>query len=336
MSQLGRLERVDLRAVWASEAQHFTPWLAQQENLALLGDTIGIELELEAQEKEVGPFRADILCKDTATDNWVLIENQLARTDHTHLGQLITYAAGLRAVTIVWVAHRFSDEHRAALDWLNGITDSDVNFFGLEVELWQIGDSAIAPKFNIVSKPNDWTRSVSEAASRGKLTDAKETQLAFWAAFKNFVAQRDTPVRTTKAHPQHWMAMGIGRSGFHVSAVASFWDSEAESFDSHEIRAELVLSDQHAKDYYAALQAERGAIESELGYSLTWYNPPDKLMCRLHVRRSVGDLRKQEAWHELHEWLLSHLEDLHRVLKPRVLELELPEVEESSTIEESA
>lgn len=98
---LGRLQQVDLRTAWISEAGGFTPWLAQEENLCLLGKTIGIDLELEAQERNVGPFRADILCKDTTSNNWVLIENQLDRTDHTHLGQLLTYAAGLDADTIV-------------------------------------------------------------------------------------------------------------------------------------------------------------------------------------------------------------------------------------------
>ena len=87
IKSLGRLEKIDLREVWLSESGQFTPWLAQTENLKLLGETIGIELECEAQEKEVGPFRADILCKDTATDSWVLIENQLERTDRIDLGQ---------------------------------------------------------------------------------------------------------------------------------------------------------------------------------------------------------------------------------------------------------
>lgn len=90
----------------------------------------------------LGPFRADILSKDTVNNQWVLIENQIERTDHTHLGQLLTYASGLKAVIIVWIARRFTDEHRAALDWLNEITDSRVNFFGLEIELWRIGDSS--------------------------------------------------------------------------------------------------------------------------------------------------------------------------------------------------
>ena len=77
--QLGRLERVDLRAVWTREAGDFTPWLAREDNIAALSEAVGIELEVEAQEKDVGPFRADILCKDTATNDWVLIENQLER-----------------------------------------------------------------------------------------------------------------------------------------------------------------------------------------------------------------------------------------------------------------
>lgn len=132
---LERLEKIDLRSYWEREDIDFTPWLAEAENIQLLGDTVGLELEIEAQEKEVGPFRADILCKDTANDHWVLIENQLERTDHIHLGQLLTYAAGLNAVTIIWIAARFTDEHRATLDWLNEITNEDFTFFGLEIEL---------------------------------------------------------------------------------------------------------------------------------------------------------------------------------------------------------
>src|SRR5688572_6347136 len=140
-TKLGRLERVNLREAWTNEAYDFTPWLALPENLRLLSDVVGIELEVEAVEKNVGPFIADILCKDTLTDGWVLIENQLEKTDRRHLGQVLTYAAGLKAQTIVWIANPFTDEHRAAVDWLNEITDDHLKFFGLEVELWRIGSS---------------------------------------------------------------------------------------------------------------------------------------------------------------------------------------------------
>lgn len=198
---LSRLEKVDLRDVWKTEAGDFTPWLAQEENISLLGETIGIDLEVEAQEKNVGPFRADILCKDTLYDNWVLVENLLERTDHVHLGQLLTYAAGLSAVTIVWIADHFTDEHRAALDWLNEITDNSFNFFGLEVELWRIGDSPIAPKFNIASKPNDWPKTVGRAAAQmtaENLSDTKQMQLEYWTAFHNYVSRHSKVLRPQK------------------------------------------------------------------------------------------------------------------------------------------
>ncbi|MCA8834778.1 MAG: hypothetical protein K8953_06780 [Proteobacteria bacterium] len=181
--KLGRLERVDLRKVWETEDRGFTPWLAEEGSLELLGEAIGMELELEATEKNVGPFRADILCKNMYDDSWVLIENQLARTDHTHLGQIFTYAAGLDAVTMVWIASKFTEEHRAALDWLNSITDEEFRFFGLEVEAWKIGDSLAAPKFNIISQPNDWSKSVSQGArkiSEGATSDTQAMQLLYW------------------------------------------------------------------------------------------------------------------------------------------------------------
>lgn len=152
---LGRLERVDLREVWQREANSFTPWLA--ENLHLIGEAIEMDLALEAVEKTVGTFRADIVARNVRTDGWVLIENQLDRTDHSHLGQILTYATGLKATTVVWIACQFADEHTAALDWLNSVTDENIRFYGLQIELWRI-DSSMAPKFNIVSRPNTWIK----------------------------------------------------------------------------------------------------------------------------------------------------------------------------------
>ncbi len=125
-----------------------------------------MELEVESVEKEVGRFYADILCKETTSDRYVVVENQIERTNHDHLGKTITYAAGLGATAIVWIAKHFAEEHRAALDWLNEITNADVAFFGLEIEAWRIGDSPAAPKFNVVCRPNDFNRGRG-AARRG-------------------------------------------------------------------------------------------------------------------------------------------------------------------------
>ncbi len=323
-SALGRLEQVDLRNIWSSESEQFTPWLAQEENLKLLGNAIGIELELEAQEKNVGPFRADILCKDTATDQWVLIENQLEKTDHTHLGQLLTYASGLKAVTVVWIAKRFTEEHRATLDWLNEITDEHFNFFGLEVELWRIGNSPVAPKFNIVSKPNDWSKTVTVGATEVRntaLTDKKILQRDFWSAFTDYAREQNSNIKTTKPLPQHWMNIAIGRSGIKLAAIASLWDSITESFSSNELRTELVLDDRNSKNYFKQLEAEKEIIEKEIGEPLTWHNSPDTRSCRIYIRKSTN-IHDRNKWHEQHAWLLEKLELFYKVFSKRVRKLE--------------
>lgn len=313
---LGILERVELRNIWQSESSDFTPWLARPENLAQLGQTIGMELELEAQEKNVGPFRADLLCKDTATENWVLIENQLEATDHKHLGQLLTYAAGLKAVSIVWVAAQFTEEHRATLDWLNLITDEQFQFFGLEVELWKIGDSPAAPKFNVVSKPNDWSRSVTQAARRienESLSDTKINQLEYWTAFAEFLRSSHSPIRPQKPYPQHWMNFSVGRSGVLLGATLNKPEKR--------IGVELYLSDENAKTYFKLLSQDKAEIEVALEFPLIWMALPERRACRLLYNMENADPLDQQRWPEYRQWMKEKLEKLNRVFRPRVQNL---------------
>ena len=318
----GRLIPVNPRQAWQSESDDFTPWLTERENLTLLGKTIGIELEFEAREKSVGPFRADILCRDTTTGDWVLIENQLERTDHTHLGQLITYAAGLRAVTIVWVANPFTEEHRAALDWMNDITDTRFNFFGLEVELWKIGDSPLAPKFNVVSKPNDWSKTVAEGVSRVELSETQQLQLDFWTAFRTYASEHAVSIKPIKPLPQGWMGLAVGRTGFGLHAIASLWNSEREHYDTNEVRAELQISNSQSHSFFALLETEKDEIHAELGFPLTWYAPPDQKMKKIYARRDA-DLRDRKSWEELQDWLTTRLDQMKQIFGPRIQRLEV-------------
>ena len=209
--KLGRLEKLDLRTYWKKEATDFTPWLAQEENIQLLSETIGIELEVQSREESVGPFSADILCKDTINDHFVLIENQLEKTDHTHLGQLMTYAAGLDAVTIIWIAQKFTEEHRATLDWLNKITD-DTFTFSEQNKLYKIGDSLPAPMFNIVSKPNDWTKQVKRSTTSQPATDIQLFQQNIGKDLRTL--QRQEFYKMQNPLPQHWTNVQSGGAIF--------------------------------------------------------------------------------------------------------------------------
>ena len=313
--RLGRLISVDPRSYWENEASHFTPWLAKEDNLALLGDTIGIELELESVEKDVGPYRADIVCRDTATDTFVLIENQLERTDHKHLGQVLMYGAGLNAVTIVWIADQFADEHRATLDWLNEITDEDINFFGLEIELWKIGDSPLAPKFNIVSMPNDWIKfGGSSHESKTKITPTKQLQLEYWQAFRDYSATNSKVLKPRKPRPQHWYNFAIGRSRFRLQAFANTVKKR--------IGIELVMTGPYAKPHYYLLEEHREEIETELGFPLLWRELPTKKESRLTLRKPDTDPMRKSDWPVQHQWLLENLERIHNVFSPRILTLD--------------
>jgi hypothetical protein len=214
---LGKLIKVeDLRTVWKHEALDFTKWLSKSENLALLGDEIGIEMNLIEREASIGNFSVDILAEEENTGRKIIIENQLEITDHDHLGKLITYASGYDAEIIIWVVKEVREEHRQAIDWLNEHTDEKLNFFIVKLELWRIDDSPCAVKFQVVSRPNDWTKSIRQSTIKSNLTETKLLQLEFWKQFKEFVTAKGTTLKLRKALPQNWYDMSYGVSGANI------------------------------------------------------------------------------------------------------------------------
>jgi hypothetical protein len=319
---LGRLQRVELRDTWASEAQDFTPWLAEENNITLLSEALGIALEVEATEKPVGPFRADILCKDTADGSWVMIENQLERTDHRHLGQVLTYASGLEAATIIWIAERFTDEHRSTLDWLNSITEDGFSFFGLEVELWKIGDSRVAPKFNIVSKPNEWSRDIRRAAQKIKTepqSPTQQVQIDYWTQFSERLEATST-IRPRKPRPQHYMNFSIGRSIGMLGALIVIREQW--------IGVELYLNDLNATKFFHLLISEKSAIEAELGFGLIWDELPDKQASRIYSKLLDVPVGDEMRWIEYSDWMIGRLEKFDAVFRERVRNLNLEDYDE--------
>jgi len=321
--ELGRLRKVDIRQIWKNEASEFTPWLAEPENMQLLGDTIGLELQVESVEKEVGPFYADILCKETTSDRYVVVENQIERTDYDHLGKTITYAAGLGATAVVWIAKHFRDEHRAAFDWLNEITGADVGFYGLEIEAWRIGDSPAAPKFNIVCRPNDFTPVVA-GPDDGGLTETQQARLEFWLTFKEYMEEHSA-IKCSKPRADNWMNHPVGKPGIWMSSVVSTWDSETNSWATGELRVDLNVDNGDVDATIAALKAQEVEIVAELGESipeqLVWYRKEGVRSGRIYVRFPTHVLDRQ-CWAEYREWLRSRLEAFDKVFRPRVERLD--------------
>ena len=313
VKKLSRLKEVELREVWPDEAQNFTPWLAEEENLILLGETLGMELELEAQEVSVGDFHADILCRDTDNDSRVLIENQLERTNHDHLGKTLTYSAGLDVYTVIWIAKEFRDEHRAALDQLNEITDERFRYFGIEIKVWQIGEMSCAPQFEIVSKPNDWNRVVNRGTERAldrKASNLRQLQEKFWAEFSKYLTERNISIRKPKPQRVARMTFGLGRSGFSLYAILVA--------RHRQIRIKFTMLGDNAKAHFHLLQEKRKEIEDELGESLEWAELPEREESQVYLLKNGTDLTDKIDWQNQHEWLASRLELFDEVFRPRI------------------
>jgi len=314
---LGRLEKIELRDAWIHEANDFTRWLAQEENIRLLGTTLNLELEVKLQEARVGPFRADILCRNIVDESLVLIENQLERTDHTHLGQLFTYAAGLNAVTVIWIASRFTEEHRAALDWLNTITHEGFHFFGLEIELWRIGNSAPAPKFNVVVQPNDWSKLVAEALSGdGTLTPNEQKCLEFWAELGTVIAEQKSFRKAPSPNHTGWIYYPTGRSNFGIYP--------AVSFTKNRVKVSFSIKVKNAYAYFQLLMKERAGIEAALGFEPEWLPKPGSKECSITANRT-GDLSDPVQRRAIVEWMLKTIDAFDRVMRPRIKVLDIEE-----------
>lgn len=320
---LGRLEPVRLRDYWKDEAHDFTPWLAKPDNLSLLSETIGMNLELVGREQRIGPFRADIIARDE--ERRVVVENQLDVTDHKHLGQLLVYAADREAHTVVWIARQVSDEYRKVIDWLN--TETSTNFWALEIELWCIGDSAVAPKFNVVCEPNELTKT-KEAGESEELTGVRVLQLEFWSGFAEYVDNRESSFNSRKARAQNWYSLSIGTTLAYISLTILVRKSGrigCELYMPGRMQADLV---------FERLKEDQEAIKSELAGlgTLDWQDLPDRKACRIVIYRDDVNLEDKEQWPEFYAWLLERSEAFKQTFADRLKNLDLPEPEDAAIV----
>jgi len=293
--KLGKLKKVDLREFWKHEALDFTRWLAEPENLSELGNEIGLDIELIQIEAGIGRFSADIVAQEETTGRKIVIENQLETTDHSHLGQILTYAAGIEAEYMVWIVKDVRDEHKQTVEWLNEHTVEKLNFFLIRIELWQIGNSEeTAPKFVIVSRPNNWTKSVRASIHpQSELSDTKLLQLEFWQQLKDVAAISKPPLQLRTPQAQHWYDIAIGRSDCHVSfnMLAT----------KNQVSCELYIP--NSKPLFFALYSNKNAIEDALGINdLSWLELPEKKASRIRTfhQFDFGNQPREEVF----SWLV--------------------------------
>lgn len=303
--QLGILEEItDLRQVWPKEAADFTPWLAEEENIAILADMVGMDITVNETESSVGDFNVDIFASETGTDRKIIIENQLEDTDHDHLGKLITYAAGKSADVIIWIVKNAREEHRAAIEWLNNFTDDRIGFFLCEIKLYRIGNSNPAVKFEIIEKPNDWAKEVKKNDSA---TQTQWQRYNYWVAFEDFAfqdAQFSKEFNRRKPSFDHWMNFSVGASGCHIAV--------SQIQKRNELDVELYISDD--KDLFHVLYSHKDDIETEAGLKFDWRELPERKASRIIIEKKVA-LDNKAEWDKQFAWLMDVMLKMKKAFK---------------------
>jgi hypothetical protein len=304
----GKLKLIDARDRWPNEATDFTPWLARDEVLSELGSALGIDLELEDTEVPIGPYSADVVAKDAGTGRYVVIENQLGKTDHDHLGKSLTYASILGATVVIWIASDFTEEHKKVLDWLNELTTDEVSFFGVRIELWQIDNSKPAYRFNIISRP------VGIIKPQPELSDVKKLQLEFWTELRDRLLESKEIPSLQTPRPQYWYDVSLGRSGINISNTANT--------EINKIGVRVYISNKIADIVLPQLMDDRAKIEEEIGETLMWNPYPEKRDKIILLSRDA-DLTIRENWAEYLNWLVDKTIRFRKVFAKRVKQLDL-------------
>ena len=254
---IGKLEEVDIRKLWKHEQYDFSEWLSKKENIENLNDILGLTLVDISKETYVGSYRCDLFAKDETTGIKVIIENQLEMSNHDHLGKIITYASGLDAKVVVWIVKEAREEHRSAIEWLNNNTNSNVNFFLIEIHAYKIGNSDNAPMFQVIEQPNDFIKSTNSSDTMNK---SQSQRVEFWNQFNNVLVERGKPFNVRKATTDHWYNVAIGTSDAHIDITLVNKDSV--------IGVELYITDN--KELFDKLYQKKDEIEEDLGLELDW------------------------------------------------------------------
>lgn len=301
---LGRLKEVDIRELWAHEQYNFSNWLAKEENIDLLNDTVGLTLTDIDKEVYVGSYRCDLVAVDETTGVKIIIENQLDTTDHDHLGKVITYASGLDANVIIWIVKEAREEHKSAIEWLNNNMAKEISFFLLEIKAYKIGDSLPAPMFKVVEKPNDFIKS-NKSTKDGDMSKAQAERLNFWMEFNRVITESGRPFNVRKATTDHWYDVAIGTSEAHISITLVNKDGS--------IGVELYVRDN--KDLFDHIFEHKDEIESKLGFSMHWERLDDKKASRIKSYIPGLNFNKKGNYSELMNQVIERVVKIRDVFK---------------------
>ncbi len=302
------ITELPLNKFFKTEDRDFTPWL--QDNIDMLGSTIGIDIAEAETEVSIGNYRLDILASESGTNRKIAIENQYGTTNHTHLGQLITYMAGVNAEVVVWIAENFNEEHITAINHLNQISDEDIAFFCIKPRIIKIGDSKPAIEFVTVAKPDEWEKEV-----KGDITisDRGLAYKEFWTKLIEKYKQKVTTFKPRKIPNRYIYDVPAGKTGINYywsftnkgCFEIGLWIGTRNKSKNHEIINKII--------------SQKEIIENKLGSPLVFINDENKKATQVHDRydKPVDILTtSEEEKDELINWIIEWMPKFQKTLQP--------------------
>lgn len=310
LNNVQKLDIVPLREAFPHEAHNFTKWL--EDNIDALSSRIGIQLSVLEREKAVGSFSVDLFC-ETVNGRYAIVENQLERSNHDHLGKLLTYLVNLEATTAIWVVAEVRPEHQRVIDWLNESISSDYAFYLVRVEAIRIGNSPYAPLFTVLIKPDEQTREIGE--TKKEFADRHYARKEFWTQLLEKSKNRTKLYSAVAPGTSYWLNTGAGKTGLLFSYnIFQYW-----------AWIELYINTGNTdknKAVFDSLFLQKDEIESEIGEPLQWDRRDEKPISRIHKDiRSFGGLTTPQNWADLQNEMITTMIIFDAVFRPRILAL---------------
>lgn len=305
--KISKIKKVPLREIWNKEDKDFTKWL--EENIDYLNEVIGFEITIQSREEKVGPFKVDLYGEDNL-GNKVIIENQLEKTDHGHLGQIITYLTNLEANTAIWITKEPTEEHIKAIDWLNETTPDDISFYLIKVEAIKIGEQSFAaPLFTVIKKPT--TEKKQLGSEKKEHAQRHIIRRKFWTQFLEEVNNQNSLFKNISPSTDQWIGIGIGKGGVNLNLAATKKYTRSEIYINRGVK-------EVNKEVFEYLYSLKDKIEKDFGNHLVWEKMEDNVCSRIKYQLDGVNIFNEDDWPKMISFLIDSSERMYNAFKEPV------------------
>ncbi len=305
---VSRLTKQKIRDIWKTEDKEFTPWLVQ--NIALLNEDLGLNIQDPESEKKLDTFKVDIVAEDD--QGKVVIENQFEKSDHDHLGKLLTYISNVENTKkAIWIVEDAKPEHHRAIEWLNANIKTCL-FFLVKIQVFKIKDSEPGAQFFLLSGPDENITTVGKIKEED--SEREKIKHNFWSLFYERLKDKSSIYDNTSPKGRNYMSIsaGIRGVGFNVAAMNNSAQVEIYIDRGKDEGKEVNLK------IFNELEKQKSEIEKNFGNKLEWERLDGSRACRIKFKSDIGGFKDPDTWDRVHEFLVDNLIKLENSFKKHV------------------